>query len=283
MKLKFFKCQSAKFLKSFKSHKYTYKVGNIYSTLVLISPIFSQQLNFKQKYIMTFKNSSRLAVALFLVIGLACDKSGNSSIDKNVNLSSAQDSISFALGYQNGDFLANEGATDFEYDAYIAGFINGIEQNEVLDQATRNALINDFRIELTTMQKEKNKAEGEAFLAENKTKDGVIETESGLQYKVIEEGTGESPTAESTVEVHYEGTLIDGTKFDSSYDRGETIEFPLNGVIRGWTEGVQLMKEGATYMFYIPSDLGYGANPRPGGPIKPNSTLIFKVELVSVK
>jgi len=232
---------------------------------------------------MTFKNSSRLAVALLLIIGISCDNSGNSSINKDVKLSTDQDSISFALGYQNGDFLAREGATEFSYDSYIAGFINGIEQNEKLDQATRNSLINDFRIQLTNKVKEVNKAEGEAFLAENKTKEGVMETESGLQYKVVEEGTGASPTAESTVEVHYEGTLIDGTKFDSSYDRGETIEFPLNGVIKGWTEGVQLMKEGATYMFYIPSDLGYGANPRPGGPIKPNSTLIFKVELVSVK
>ncbi|MBO6621028.1 MAG: FKBP-type peptidyl-prolyl cis-trans isomerase [Balneola sp.] len=232
---------------------------------------------------MTFKNSSTLAAFLLLLTGFACDNSNNSSINKEVSLSSAQDSISFALGYQNGDFFAREGATDFSYDAYISGFINGIEQSEALDQATRNSLINDFRIQLTTALKEKNKAEGDAFLAENKTKEGVMETESGLQYKVIEAGTGASPTAESTVEVHYEGTLIDGTKFDSSYDRGETIEFPLNGVIRGWTEGLQLMKEGATYMFYIPSNLAYGENPRPGGPIKPNSTLIFKVELISVK
>ncbi|MEP1150377.1 MAG: FKBP-type peptidyl-prolyl cis-trans isomerase [Balneola sp.] len=230
---------------------------------------------------MTFKNSSRFALVIVLFIGLACDNSGK--VSKDTSLSTAQDSISFALGYQNGDFLAREGATDFSYDAYISGFINGIEQSEKLDQATRNALINDFRIELTSKVQEVNKEEGEAFLAENKTKEGVVETESGLQYKVIEEGSGASPTAESTVEVHYEGTLIDGTKFDSSYDRGETIEFPLNGVIPGWTEGVQLMKEGATYMFYIPSDLAYGANPRPGGPIKPNSTLIFKVELISVK
>jgi FKBP-type peptidyl-prolyl cis-trans isomerase len=232
---------------------------------------------------MTFKNSSRLVVFLFLLTGLACNNSNDSSINKNVSLSSAQDSISFALGYQNGDFLAREGATEFSYDAYIAGFINGIEQNDKLDPATRTSLINDFRIQLTSLAKEKNRAESEAFLAENKTKEGVVETESGLQYKVIEEGTGTSPTAESTVEVHYEGTLIDGTKFDSSYDRGQTIEFPLNGVIRGWTEGLQLMKEGATYMFYIPSDLAYGENPRPGGPIKPNNALIFKVELVSVK
>lgn len=232
---------------------------------------------------MTFKNSSRLFIALFLFIGLACNNAGDSTINKDTSLSTNQDSVSFALGYQNGDFLASEGATEFSYDAYIAGFINGIEHTERLDEATRATLINDFRIQITAALKDQNTAESEAFLEENRTKEGVMVTESGLQYKVIEEGTGESPTPESTVEVHYEGTLIDGTKFDSSYDRGETIEFPLNGVIRGWTEGLQLMKEGATYMFYIPSDLAYGENPRPGGLIKPNAALIFKVELVSVK
>lgn len=242
-----------------------------------------QNLNINQKNTMTFKNSSRLALFLVLIVGLACDNSSDSSINKNTDLSSAQDSISFALGYQNGDFFAGEGATEFSYDAYIAGFINGIEQTEKLDQATRNSLINDFRIQLTNAQKEKNRLEGEAFLAENKTKEGVMVTESGLQYKVIEEGTGVSPDPENTVVVHYEGTFIDGEKFDSSYDRGQPYELQLNRFVRGFTEGVALMKEGATYMLYIPSDLAYGENPRPGGPIKPNTTLIFKVELISVK
>jgi len=120
------------------------------------------------------------------------------------------------------------------------------------------------------------------YLIENARKDGVNVTNSGLQYKVLQEGTGRQPAASDTVEVHYVGTLVDGTKFDSSRDRGETIEFPLNGVIPGWTEGVQLMKEGARYEFTIPSDLGYGARGA-GGVIPPNATLIFDVELVSVK
>ena len=111
---------------------------------------------------MTFKNSSRLVVFLFLLTGLACNNSNDSSINKNVSLSSAQDSISFALGYQNGDFLAREGATEFSYDAYIAGFINGIEQNDKLDPATRTSLINDFRIQLTSLAKEKNRAENKS-------------------------------------------------------------------------------------------------------------------------
>ncbi len=123
---------------------------------------------------------------------------------------------------------------------------------------------------------------GKAFLAENKTKEGVITTESGLQYKVLNDGDGAKPKATDTVEVHYKGTLLDGTEFDSSYKRGKTIEFPLNGVIKGWTEGVQLMSVGSKYQLYIPSDLAYG--PRgAGASIPPNATLIFDIELVSIK
>jgi FKBP-type peptidyl-prolyl cis-trans isomerase FkpA len=129
----------------------------------------------------------------------------------------------------------------------------------------------------------KNKKEGEAFLAENKKKEGVKTTASGLQYQVIKEGTGKMPKATDTVKVHYLGTLINGKKFDSSYDRKEPIEFPLTGVIKGWTEGMQLMKVGSKYKFFIPSDLAYGENPPPGAPIPPNSALIFEVELLDIK
>ena len=120
------------------------------------------------------------------------------------------------------------------------------------------------------------------YLEENAKKDGVTVTASGLQYEVLTEGTGASPTASDKVEVHYEGTLTDGKKFDSSYDRGQTIEFPLNGVIPGWTEGVQLMKEGAKYRFTIPSDLAYGPRGIPGT-IPGGATLKFDVELIKVK
>lgn len=123
---------------------------------------------------------------------------------------------------------------------------------------------------------------GQAFLKENATKEGVKTTPSGLQYKVITEGTGKSPKATDTVEVHYRGTTIDGKEFDSSYKRGQTISFPLNGVIPGWTEGVQLMKEGGKYEFFIPSNLAYGRSGA-GGVIGPDETLIFTVELVKVK
>lgn len=125
-------------------------------------------------------------------------------------------------------------------------------------------------------------AKGEKFLEDNAKKEGVVVTASGLQYKVITPGTGKSPKATDTVEVHYEGTLIDGTVFDSSYRRKETIEFPLNGVIAGWTEGVQLMQEGAKYRFFIPSKLAYGSRGA-GGVIGPNQALIFDVELIKVR
>lgn len=125
-----------------------------------------------------------------------------------------------------------------------------------------------------------NIAAGKAFLAENATKEGVTVTESGLQYEVLEQGDGAKPTAEDVVKVHYSGTLTDGTKFDSSYDRGEPAQFPLNRVIVGWTEGVQLMNVGSKYKFTIPSDLAYGEQDK--GVIKPNSVLVFEVELLDI-
>ncbi len=127
-----------------------------------------------------------------------------------------------------------------------------------------------------------NKAAGQAFLAENGKKDSVVTTGSGLQYEIIEQGDGASPSASDNVTVHYKGTTIDGKVFDSSYDRGAPATFPLNRVIAGWTEGLQLMKEGAKYRFFIPSDLAYGERGA-GRMIGPNSALIFEVELIKVQ
>lgn len=143
-----------------------------------------------------------------------------------------------------------------------------------------------FDVELIKVQNpETNLAAANEFLSKNAAKTGVKTTESGLQYEVISEGGGDgaSPTAENTVKVHYAGTLINGTEFDSSYARGEPIEFPLGGVIPGWTEGVQLMSEGDKFRFFIPPDLAYGVRGTPGGPIGPNEALVFEVELLEVK
>ena len=143
-----------------------------------------------------------------------------------------------------------------------------------------------FDVELIKVQSpERNLETAVNFLAENAGKNGIVTTDSGLQYEVITEGAadGKSPSATDTVEVHYKGTLLNGTEFDSSYSRGETIEFPLNRVIPGWTEGVQLMSEGDKYRFFIHPDLGYGERGTPGGPIGPNEALVFEVELISVK
>jgi FKBP-type peptidyl-prolyl cis-trans isomerase FklB len=129
---------------------------------------------------------------------------------------------------------------------------------------------------------EKNKTAGEAFLAANRTQPGVITLPDGLQYKVIKEGAGPTPTAQDTVTVNYTGTLIDGTEFDSSYKRGEPATFPVSGVIAGWTEALQLMKVGSTWMLYVPAPLAYGPAGAPPV-IGPNQTLVFKVELLAIK
>ena len=129
---------------------------------------------------------------------------------------------------------------------------------------------------------ERNRAEGEAFLAANRNESGVITTASGLQYKVLRDGSGQRPAPRGRVRVHYHGTLLDGTVFDSSYDRNQPAEFSLGQVIPGWTEGVALMPVGAKYRFWIPGPLGYGASGTPGGPIGPNATLVFDVELLDV-
>lgn len=152
-----------------------------------------------------------------------------------------------------------------------AGFLT-MSCSEQSDTQSNDQNSNDMEQQVTTET---------SFLEENKNKEGINVTDSGLQYKILLEGTGDSPSATDRVTVHYEGTLLDGTIFDSSYQRGQPIDFGLNQVIRGWTEGVQLMKEGAKYKFFIPSELAYGASGA-GGLIGPNEDLIFTVELIRV-
>jgi len=199
------------------------------------------------------------------------------------------DKVSYALGIGIGRQLSQMGAADLNIDDFAQAIKDVIAGDLKLGDAEAQQIVQECFANQEEKQKaeaaEKGKAakqDGEKFLAENGKKEGVITTASGLQYQVLREGNGQSPKATDTVECHYEGTLIDGTKFDSSYDRGQTATFPLNQVIAGWTEGLQLMKEGGKYRFFIPYELGYGERGA-GASIPPFSTLVFDVELVSVK
>ena len=180
-----------------------------------------------------------------------------------------------------GKMLTSTPFGELNLDQMKKGFkdvLNGEET--MLDEQKVGMIIQSYIRDRMTYVAERSLEEGEEFLAANKEKEGVVETESGLQYKIEVEGTGISPEETDTVEVNYVGRLIDGTEFDSSYDRGESVKFPLNRVIKGWTEGLTYVKEGGKIQLYIPAELGYGK--RGTGPIPGNSTLIFDIELVKV-
>ena len=191
---------------------------------------------------------------------------------------------SYGIGFQMGQQLQSNPFDGLAIDAVVAGLKDAFAgQAPQVDNDTLRDAFGEIHKRMQAAKEEASKAvieEGTKYLEENAKRDEVTVTESGLQYEVLEEGEGASPEATDMVKVHYRGTLLDGTEFDSSYKRGEPAEFPLNRVISGWTEGVQLMKEGAKYRFHIPSELAYGA--RSTGAITPNSTLIFDVELLEV-
>lgn len=189
------------------------------------------------------------------------------------------DKVSYALGIGIGRQLADMGANDIVTEDFAAAMKDVLTGAELkIDEAEAQALVQEY---LQKKGEEKVKAEGENFLAENAKKEGVVTLPSGLQYQVLKEGNGKSPKATDQVKCHYEGTLINGKVFDSSYRRNEPATFPLNGVIAGWTEGLQLMKEGAKYRFFIPFNLAYGTRGA-GQDIPPYAALIFDVELIEV-
>lgn len=200
------------------------------------------------------------------------------------------DNVSYALGLGIGSQLKSMGAESLNIDDFAQAIKDVLNDSELkISMADSQKIVQKFFQEQEAKQRaamaetgKKLKAEGEAYLAENAKKDGVITTASGLQYTVLKEGTGKSPKSTDTVVCHYEGFLTNGTVFDSSIQRGEPAAFPLNGVIAGWTEGLQLMKEGGKNRFFIPYHLAYG-EAGAAGSIPPYAALIFDVELIEVK
>ncbi len=221
-----------------------------------------------------------IAVITLLIAASACSQNAL----QNVKVENDVDSLSYAIGVLN---QASAAQSDIEINPMVMarGMQDAKNGKPMMDETAARGFVNSFM-----MKQEEDKAreqykdvleEGEAFLKDNAGKEGVMTTQSGLQYKVVSMGDGPKPASSDVVRVNYKGTLIDGTVFDSSYDRGEPAEFRLDGVIPGWTEGVQLMPVGSKFIFYVPSDLAYGARAA-GSDIKPFSTLIFEVELLAI-
>lgn len=200
-----------------------------------------------------------------------------------------KDKVSYCIGLSMGSSWKKQ-ALDVNPDMVAKGLKEGMgDAKPALTEDEVRQTLMEFQKEMMGKQQEKakvlgekNKKDGEAFLAENKKKDGVKVTASGLQYIVEKEGSGVKPSATNTVVANYRGTLLDGTEFDSSYKRGEPAEFPVDGLIKGWTEALQLMSAGSKYKLFIPSELAYGEQGA-GDKIGPNATLIFELELISIK
>lgn len=232
-----------------------------------------------------------LAISAMALVLTACSQEKFPAND--TQLETDKDKQAYALGSSVGGFIARnldrqeEADYMLERDVVIAGFVDAVKGDPQLSDEEAEKILNAMREEVMEHRQnvlgKKAAEEGKAYLAENAEKEGVLTTDSGLQYEVIEEGDGISPSETDMVEVHYEGTLINGDVFDSSYEREEPTSFPLNRVISGWTEGLQLMKEGAKYRFVIPAELAYGDRELGDGQIPPNSTLIFTVELLNVQ
>ncbi|MFD1615545.1 FKBP-type peptidyl-prolyl cis-trans isomerase [Gelatiniphilus marinus] len=239
------------------------------------------------------KTIKLLSIALVATTLFSCNKNGVT----NKPLKTQVDSVSYAIGMDIARNV-NTSASEIDRDIFIQGFINTLDSTSTMieEDKAREIINTYFRAKQEETRKKQQaeqlkkveeqyndvKVAGENFLEENKAKEGVKTAASGLQYIVLKEGSGEKPEAASKVKVHYHGTTIDGEVFDSSVDRGTPAEFFVNQVIKGWTEGLQLMAVGSKYKFFIPQELAYGAFPRQGGKIKPFDVLIFEVELLEI-
>lgn len=225
-----------------------------------------------------------LAAVIFLYTAVHAD---SDVTEETLKTAGMDDKISYAIGFDISENL--KGNFNINTDLFLQGMKDSMGQTpKMTDDQIRETLTafqemaQQKQMEALGKKADENKIKGKAFLEENKTKEGVVELASGLQYKIITEGDGASPKPEDKVKCHYKGTLIDGTVFDSSYQRNQPAVFPVNGVIQGWTEALQLMKVGSKWMLYIPSDIAYGDRGA-GNVIEPGSTLVFEVSLLSIE
>ena len=228
----------------------------------------------------------KLQLLMALGFGLVI---ANLRAENEITLKDQKDKVSYSIGVNIGTNFKQQGI-DVNPEILIAGLKAALSGGKLaLDQAEIQQTLTTYQRELVSKQAErskelagKNKEEGDTFLTTNKKKEGIKTTASGLQYKVINEGTGKKATADDTVRVNYKGTLIDGKEFDSSYSRGEPVEFPVSGVvIPGWTEALQLMPVGSKWQLFVPSNLAYGERGQ-GPDIGPNATLIFEIDLLAI-
>jgi FKBP-type peptidyl-prolyl cis-trans isomerase len=220
-----------------------------------------------------------LTAAGVAAIMTSCGKFGGKA-----KMKTEVDSVSYYLGIYNGMELKRIQVPmpQINFEAYAKGVQEVFEKKDgKINMQEASMYLNKYFTRVMAKESEKYLKEGKEFLAKNQSRQGVITTASGLQYEIIKEGNGKTPKLDDSVSVQYKGTLLDGTVFDSSIDRGKPLTMPVNGVIRGWQEILQIMKVGSKYKLYVPSDLAYGQN-SPGGKIKPNMTLIFEMELLSV-
>ena len=222
---------------------------------------------------------------LIIAFGVLTFSSCNNT-NSSVKLENYGDTISYSLGIYVGKDLQATGWDTLDMELFYKGFTAAFNDEKlIIDRLTAREKVrfhnSKIRFEKMNNQFNKHKTAGEEFLRENKEKEGIVTLPSGLQYEILKEGSGVKPKAEDIVRVHYKGTLVDGTEFESSYD-GDPAEFPVNRVIPGWTEALQLMPVGSKWKLFIPQELAYADRPRPGGMIEPFMALVFEVELLDI-
>jgi len=230
--------------------------------------------------------TTRILTSLF---GIACITACSQGQKERVPLTDQIDSVSYAIGADIGGNFKRNQLADVNVQALAMGLRDALDSATIMDAAVVEKVVQGYMMKLQEKRMaedmakaEENRVAGEKFLAENGKRTDVVTTSSGLQYQVIKMGSGPKPTAEQQVKVHYHGTLIDGTIFDSSVDRGEPITYPVNGFVKGWQEALQMMPTGSKWKLYVPSELGYGSQSAPGGKIPGNSALIFEMELLEI-